>query len=148
MSIEKYYSEGLKFIKDVKEELGENSDLHQSERIMASVLHTLREVISPEESLHLIAQLPVLIKGIYVHNWHIRHKKSVHTMDDFMQSLMSQSPRTSSADFGNEEKAKQRTKAIFRVLRNHVTEGEIKDIVAQLPPDLRALFIREKEEIH
>lgn len=131
-------------MKDVKEELGENCDLHQSERIMTSVLHTLREVLTPQESLHLIAQLPVFIKGIYVHGWHMRGKKSIRSMDDFIECLQLQNPKNAPTDFGTDDKAKDRTKAVFRVLKRHITMGEIEDIMAQLPAELIELFQTEK----
>lgn len=146
MSVDKYYQEVHKFIKDVKEELGGDCDLHQSERIMASVFHTLREVLTPQESLHLIAQLPVFIKGIYVHGWHLRTKKSIRSMDDFIESLLLQNPKNAPTDFGTDEKAKERTRAVFRVLNRHVTTGEIQDVMAQLPSELMELFQTEKEE--
>jgi uncharacterized protein (DUF2267 family) len=146
MSLDKYYQEAQMFIRNVKEELGESCDLHQSERIMASVFHTLRDILTPQESLHLIAQLPVLIKGIYVHGWHLGTKKSIRSMDEFIECLMLQSPRTAATDFGNDEKAKERTKAVFRVLRSQVAIGEIKDILDQLPSELTELFLTENEE--
>ena len=48
-------------------ELGDNTD--QAGRILSSILHGLRETISPEESLQLIAQFPMFLNGVYVNGW-------------------------------------------------------------------------------
>ncbi|EHH12691.1 DUF2267 domain-containing protein [Mesorhizobium amorphae] len=38
-------------------------------RFMKSVLHTLRDWLSPEEMADLSAQLPTLVRGIYFEGW-------------------------------------------------------------------------------
>jgi uncharacterized protein (DUF2267 family) len=146
MKYEQYANEAHKFVSEVAIALGEPDNIDQADRVMTSVLHTLREIITPEESLHLISQLPMLVKAIYVNGWHLRKKNRIKTMDEFIECLMLQNPRTAAADFGTDEKAAARTKAVFRVLRNHIAVGEVKDIVAQFPPGLVELWLSETEQ--
>jgi uncharacterized protein (DUF2267 family) len=59
---------------------------------------------------------------------------------------MLKNPRTAPQDFGNDEKAIERTKAVFKVLRNHIAIGEVKDIVSQLPSELTELWLTPEED--
>jgi uncharacterized protein (DUF2267 family) len=145
MNLEKYVEEAHKLFKEAAIELGGDVEIHQAERITVAVLHTLREVLTPQESLHFIAQLPIVIKGLYVHGWHMGPKKRLKTMDDFIECLMLQNPKRTPDDFRDEEKAKERVKAVLKVIRNHISVGEVKDIIEQLPPELSELWLTEKE---
>lgn len=146
MKYEQYTHEAHKFVNEIASELGDPDNTDQADRIMTSVLHTLRDILSPEESLHLISQLPMLMKAIYVNGWHLSTKNRIRSMDEFIECLMLQNPRTAAQDFGNDEKAKERTREVFRVLRRHISIGEVKDIVDQLPAELTELWLTEKEE--
>jgi uncharacterized protein (DUF2267 family) len=146
MKYEQYAHEMRKFVAEVASELGHPDNMGQADRIMASVLHTLRDMLTPEESLHLIAQLPMLLKAVYVNGWHLRTKNRIRSMDEFIECLMLQNPRAAAQDFGNDEKAIENTKAVFRVLRRHIAIGEVKDIVSQFPPGLTELWLTPDEE--
>jgi uncharacterized protein (DUF2267 family) len=146
MKYEQYAHEAHKIVKEVATELGDPVNVEQAERIMTTVLHTLRDILTPEESLHLISQLPMLLKGIYVNGWHLGKKDRIRSKDEFIECLMLQNPRTAAQDFGNDDKAMERSKAVFRVLRNHLAVGEVKDIVAQLPSELTELWLSPAEE--
>lgn len=145
MKFEQYSQDAREFVNEIAVELGDPANKAQAERIMTSVLHTVREVLSPEESLHFISQLPMLMKGIYVNGWHLETKNRIRSMTEFTECLKLQSPRTAAQDFGNEEKAEANTRAVLRVVRRHVATGEIKDIVSQFPPDLADLWLDEAE---
>jgi uncharacterized protein (DUF2267 family) len=146
MKYEHYAHEAQKFLKEVAIELGDTTTLDQADRIMTSVFHTLRSVLSPEESLHLVSQLPMLLKAIYVNGWHLGKKDRIRSKTEFIQCLMQQNPRTATLDFSSDETAIDRTRAVFKVLRNHIAIGEIKDIVAQLPSELAELWLTPQEE--
>lgn len=146
MKYQQYAHEGHKFVNEIADELGVPEDFDKADRIMTSVLHTLRDILTPEESMHLIAQLPMMIKAIYVNGWSLNKKSRIHTIDEFIEGLMLQNPKTAVTDFGNDTKATERSKAVFRVIRNHIAIGEVKDIVAQLPPELTELWLSPEEE--
>lgn len=148
MKYEQYAYEARKFIGEVATELGDPVDLEQADRITTAVFHTLRELLTPEESLHLIAQLPMMVKAIYVNGWHINKKDRIRSMDEFVERLMLQHPRAAARDFGSNEKAMERARAVFKVVRNHIATGEVEDIIAQFPPELAALWLFPKIEKH
>src|SRR3989337_2981568 len=121
MKYEHYAQEARKFVKEVALELGDADSIDQADRIMTSVLHTLRDLLTPEESLHLISQFPMLLKAVYVNGWRLHAKNRIRSIDEFVECVMLKNPRTASQDFGNTEKALDRTKAVFKVLRNHIS---------------------------
>jgi uncharacterized protein (DUF2267 family) len=145
MKYEQYAHEARRFVKEVAYELGDADNIDQADRIMTSVLHALRDLLTPEESLHLISQLPMMLKAVYVNGWHLTTKNRIRTMDEFIECLMLKNPRAAVQDFGNDEKAMERTRSVFRVLRNHIAIGEVKDIVSQLPVELTELWLSQEE---
>ncbi|AYB32971.1 DUF2267 domain-containing protein [Chryseolinea soli] len=145
MKFEQYCQDARDFVNEIAVELGEPANKGQAERIMTSVLHTVREVLSPEESLHFIAQLPMMMKGIYVDGWRLETQNRIRSMNEFIECLILQSPRTALNDFGNGEKAETNARAVLRVLSRHVATGEVKDIVSQFPVELADLWRNETE---
>lgn len=143
MKFEQYAQDGRQFVNEIARELGE-PDTDHAERVMTAVLHTLRDILSPEESMHFISQLPMLIKAIYVNGWHFQPRNRIRSVDEFVECLMLQNPRTAPRDFGNNETALNKARAVFRVLRRHVSEGEITDVANQFPDELVSLWFSEE----
>lgn len=140
-NFDKYAQKSNEFLKEVANELHMPEDRGKAMRIMRAVLHGLRDRIPPQESLQLISQLPMYIKAIYVEGWkwtpnggNIRH------MDEFIEAIVQNDGVSGRFDFEDPDKAVEYTKAVFRVLQRHVSEGEIADVVATLPTELRPLF--------
>lgn len=146
MKFDQYIEKANEFLKEVALELGTPDDTDYAYRVTTSVFHTIRETLSPEESLHLISQLPMFLKAVYVNGWHIKSKKRIRSMTEFFDCLRAQSPRTASEDFGDDINAKLKTQAVLHVIKNHVTSGEIQDIIDQLPSELAGLWITQTQE--
>lgn len=137
---EQYEADARKFVNEVSQELANDGNHQASLRIMTSVLHSIRELLTAEGSLHLISQLPLIIKGIYVSGWHLGTKEKVKDKDQLIELLLLQNTRTGPNDFGTDEKALNNVMAIIRVLQKYVSPGEIADIQAQFPPELKYLW--------
>ncbi len=50
------------------------ADEHHAYSALRAVLHALRDRLTPESAVHLGAQLPMLVRGIYYEGWHIAGK--------------------------------------------------------------------------
>lgn len=137
---EQYENDATRFVSEVTRELDNQGNHQASVRIMTSVLHVFRDILTLEGSLHLISQLPLLIKGIYVSGWHLGVKEKIKDRDHLIERLLLQNPRTGPGDFGTDEKALNNVMAIIRVLQRHVSPGEIDDIKAQFPLELKELW--------
>jgi uncharacterized protein (DUF2267 family) len=137
----KYVEEVNLFLKQVAQELGNPGDIDHAGRVTTSVLHTLRERISVEESIHLISQLPMILKGIYVDGWDIsRELSQSDTLDEFLDDIREHNMRTAGRDFGNDQQTRDNVRAVLRVMKNYVSEGELNHIKEQLPKSIAELF--------
>lgn len=140
MNFKKYVQKAEEFINEVAVELGDPSDKAKAGRILRAVLHALREQITPTESMQLIAQLPVLIKSIYIDGWKLGNKAHrVHKVNDFIEVVREFGKSGTSSDFSTDMEVKQAVHAVITVIKNHTSEGEIADIIAVLPTDLKPL---------
>src|SRR5690349_11744272 len=73
-------------------------ELHFEERFHAynalrAVLHALRDRLAPETAVHLAAQLPTIVRGIYYEGWHMAGKPTHdHSAQEFADRVLGQLP--------------------------------------------------------
>ena len=86
MTFDQYTEKANEFVEDVARELKTPDDTDHAYKVMTSFFHTIREILSPEESLHLIAKLPLYLKAVYINGWHLNntHNKML-TTEEFIQ---------------------------------------------------------------
>lgn len=98
----------------VAEALEKPDDIDHASQVTVTVLHSLRDRLTPEESLHFISQLPIYIKAVYADGWHYHeNKKSQNTKD----------PDPAEAQ------------AVFSVLKKYVSAAEMQHLLSQLPKE-------------
>ena len=119
-------------------EMGDKGDVHRAGRVFRSVLHTLRDCLSPEESLQFIASLPLVIKGMYVDGWTLNRHDRIHNGEEFMLAVLR---FNGMRDFQDEEDAVQAVSTVFKVLLRYVPGGEINDVIAGLPTKLKEFVV-------
>ncbi len=100
------------------------------------VLHALRDRLTPEEAIHFGAQLPMLVRGFYYEGWSMSGKPMKATKEEFLRCVERESRYPDSAD------AERLARAVFQVIADHVTEGEIRDVKGLLPKGIRLLWPR------
>lgn len=141
LHLEAYSQKANQFVNEVAQELGIPQDREHAERVILAVFHTLRDIITPEESMHLMAQLPFYLKAAYAENWRIsRAPKRMRAMEEFLADLRAHSGRTAARDLGNDETARQKAAAVLKVLQTYVGEGELAHVKGQFPPALLGLW--------
>jgi uncharacterized protein (DUF2267 family) len=123
------------WLKELGKELG-SENANTLLLALRSVLHALRDRLRPDEAAELAAQLPVLLKGVYFDGWNPSATPvKARTKEQFLALvLQSLPPGTSHAE------AERFTRAVFNLLAAHVSAGEVRDVQATLPPELRALW--------
>jgi uncharacterized protein (DUF2267 family) len=122
------------WLKEIMEVTG--PDRHRAYRVLSAVLHALRDRLTVDEAAQLGAQLPILVRGLYYDQWHhpagkperLRHK------DEFLSEVAAE------LDDIKPINPEQATRAVFSVLERHIAPGEIEDIKATLPTQLRELW--------
>lgn len=117
----------------VERELGQG-DRRTAYQALRSVLHALRDRLPPAEVLQLGAQMPALVRGFYLEGWKLEADPAlVRTKDEFLGAVIADAGRVV---FDAETAAR----AVFAVLAQKVTPGEIADVKNALPPTIRAMW--------
>ena len=137
---DKHAQVGNELLAHLAGEIGEPDNLKKAERMLKAVLHTLRDSIPMEESFQFMAQLPLIVKGIYVSEWkYSTQPKKIRHLDAFIEEIKIKDNMAGEGDFVNPEKAVFLTKKIFKVLGQYASKGEWQDILANLPHEIRPL---------
>lgn len=124
----------MDWLKELNDEL-HRDDPRQLYRMLRAVLIALRDRMTVEEATDLGAQLPMLIRGFYYEGW---NPSKTPTGERDLQAFLNRvSQNLVLAVDGDPEEV---TRAVFNVLQNHVTAGEIGDVKANLPKDLQPLW--------
>jgi uncharacterized protein (DUF2267 family) len=139
LNFNQFAKEGNAFLKEFAKKINMPNDTDKAGRILSSILHGLREVITTEESLQLISQFPMFLKAVYVNKWTTRKKVRVKTMTDFIDLIRELNGVTSLNDFESEEVAENYIHATFMMLRKYVSLGELEDIRTVLPKELKSI---------
>lgn len=142
MDFEKHFANATQFVQDVANELGCSDDHARAIRILRTVLHTLRERLTTTESFDLLAELPLVIKGLYVDGWKPRQiPMRIRDIHDFASLVISKSGTSGQRDFESEEDVIEAIGAVFAALKFHISVGESKDIESILPQALKGFWV-------
>jgi uncharacterized protein (DUF2267 family) len=111
------------------------SDKDKAYSALKATLHALRDRLTVEEVAQFGAQLPTLIRGAYYEGWdptgkplRIRHK------EEFLSRI---EQHFRGGDYIDPERI---ARAVFSMLAQRVSEGEIEDVKHVLPAELRELW--------
>ncbi|MGI9380322.1 MAG: DUF2267 domain-containing protein [Methyloligellaceae bacterium] len=104
-------------------------------RLLRETLHALRDRLSINEAVHLSAQLPTLLRGIYFEGWHpagmpIAERNKAHFVERIANA------------FKNDpiEDPEEAVSQVFSLLNRRISQGEIEDIKSCLPTSLHDLW--------
>ena len=104
---------------------------------LRAVLHALRDRLTTQEVAQFGAQLPIFIRGVYYEGWNpARTQIKSRGKELFLRQVRAQFAHTRNPDVD----AEHITRAIFRVLQKHISKGELDQIKAMLPRELRKFW--------
>jgi uncharacterized protein (DUF2267 family) len=120
------------WLKDLMEALG--TDRQEAYAALRATLHAVRDRLTIEESSQLAAQLPMLIRGFYYEGWDPTGKplKERHR-EEFLGRIRRELERY-------DVDAEAVARAVFLVMANHISEGEVADVEHVLPREVRDLW--------
>ena len=123
------------WLNDLMSELGWHDKPQKAYLALRTALHALRDRLTVEEAVHLGAQLPILIRGVYYDGWTLTGKpvKERHK-SDFLNHIARAFRDDETVD---PEKV---MRAVFKVLNRHISKGEIEDVKHIMPKTLQELW--------
>jgi len=136
-AFDKTLSKTNEWLQDIMAELN-FSQRRQAYQALRSTLQTLRDRLMVDEAVHLGAQLPMLIRGFYYEGWAPSRTpdKSIDK-PTFLENI-----RQGMAGAPEGDRPEDIARAVFKLLRHRISEGEIEDIKQILPPELEELWPR------
>ncbi len=121
------------WLKAIAEELN-FEDRQQAYSALRAVLHALRDRLPPGVAVHLGAQLPILVRGIYYEGWHMAGKPTKErSAQKFADHVLEELPPQFPVD------ALTAARGVFEILWEKIDPGEFAKFTARLPASLRTL---------
>jgi uncharacterized protein (DUF2267 family) len=141
LNFQKYAQEGQSFVNNLAAELGHPEEVARTGNVLRAVLHTLRERITISESLHLLSQLPMFLKGIYVDNWKFREKPmDINTKEEFAAEVERHQQQHGEREYSWNKSTEEIIQIVFSSLGKYISDGEYDDIIAQMPKNIKEIF--------
>ena len=126
------------FIQTVSQKLA--CDAGRAESVTLVVFQELRNRITPKEAADAAAQMPQLLRELWLDGEDQHRQVSRIHRAEFIGRVRNR------ALLADDAEAERATKVVFRTLQHalgsaHGTEGEAWDILSQLPRDLKELWV-------
>jgi uncharacterized protein (DUF2267 family) len=133
-SVERTVQKTNEWLKDLAGELG-TDDRDEAWRVLRAYLRVLRDRLTMDEAAQLAAQLPHLLRGVFYEGFDPGHQpEKIRDRDVFLARLADAAQPNDMAE------AAAAAAAATRVLRRRITPGELDDVMAQLPGEIRELL--------
>lgn len=140
---EKHAAKGNEFVNRLATHLRDEHNRDRAGRVLRCVLKVLRDRITLEESFQLMAQLPMAIKAVYIDGWiPQRQHAQIKTMQEFAEQVMKEDGHSAWRDYSSIEDALLASEAVVKTIADYVTAGEIHQIIAVLPEDMKGFFLK------
>lgn len=121
------------WLDEVMEELG--CERHAAWHALGAVLRSVRDRVKPELALHLGAQLPLLVRGIYYDQWRLSSvPEKTRSLEGFLAQV---DEKLDSNRIVTPETA---CRAVFKVVERHVADGQARKVRETLPGEVQALW--------
>lgn len=122
------------WIEEIKKGLNTLDD-NKAYLALRTVLHYLRNHLQLNEAIHLGAELPMLIRGLYFEGWDPHEKpKREKDKDEFLNYFRHYFMNESDTEL------ERILNSVFKVLEQKVSKGEIQHVRDSLPTHIRSLW--------
>ena len=120
---------------------GHQEDRTVVKRATAAVLHALRDRLTTDEADQLFAQLPEELKEIWAEGEEAEREPIKMRREEFYERIVQD------AGLPSTREARWMTLAVFAALKEQISPGEARDVMAQLPKDLKELWDEAQAEV-
>lgn len=127
------------WLDDIMEQVGPDRKL--AWHVLGGVLQTLRDRLQPELALHLSAQLPLLVRGIYFEGWRSPTSSEKYRNEtEFLEQVVEKTAGAQPVD------PTIAARAVFGVLSRRLDVGLVRKVIETLPAPIRAHWPVRLEE--
>jgi len=136
---DRYAAKGNEFLNRLGENLRSTDRAHTA-RVLRSTFRVLRNHLTFEESLHLLSQLPMVIKAVYVDGWRKGDHKKIKTIDDLLIEIVQEDGENAWKDFGNKDDILDAVRAVIETMRLYVSAEEMDQALGTLPHKVQVML--------
>jgi uncharacterized protein (DUF2267 family) len=119
---------------------GHQQDRTVVTRATAAVLHALRDRLTTDEADQVLAQLPEALKEVWAEGEEAEREPIKMKSEEFYERVVRD------AGLPSTREARWMTLAVFAALKEQISPGEARDVMAQLPKDLKELWDEAQAE--
>jgi uncharacterized protein (DUF2267 family) len=101
---------------------------------LRAVLQTLRDRLPADLAVHLGAQLPMLVRGLYYEGWEPSKVPMKMSREEFLAIVKSRIIADRVID------PAETVRNVFAVVANHIGDGETRKVIDAFPRDMQSLF--------
>lgn len=141
-----FAQEANRFFKELGENLNhpKDEDHGQVVRALRAVLHVLRDHITISQSLHLLSQLPMFLKAVYVEQWHYQEKpQRVKSLEEFKDKIKEKQRELGEVEFNWDEHTEEIMKRVLATLGQYLNTEVLDHVSAELPEEIRNYIRKE-----
>lgn len=131
VNLQKFMEDAGKWIDDVSYHLGVPERKDWGWSALRSVMHALRDRMPVEEAFQLSAQLPMLIRGLFFESYHYSPVPAKFHWKEMLKRIENE------MNPGIDIPVEKVFSAVLQVLYDNISEGEMNDVYATLPKDIR-----------
>ena len=104
------------------------------------MLHALRDRLTTDEADQVLAQLPEALKEVWAEGEEAEREPIKMKCEEFYERVVRDAALPSTRE------ARWMTLAVFAALKEQISPGEARDVMAQLPKDLKELWDEAQAE--
>jgi uncharacterized protein (DUF2267 family) len=141
LNFEKHAAKGNEFLNKLAQRLNDEENRARAGRVLRCVLRALRNLLTLEESFQFLSQLPMALKAVYVDGWKPnKYHQRIKTVQEFSEEVMKEDGFSTWKDFSGVSDAQDAIEAVMKTLADYVSAGELHDIIAILPEEMKEQF--------
>lgn len=139
--LEKNIHQTMDWIYAIEAENAWEDDNHKRTfAVLRIVLQELRDLLPIENAIHLSAQLPLIIRGLFFENWSTHSEQlKLRRKEDFLISVAASLCSYPDLDI------EAAVRSVLKTLRRKISEGEIEKLIVVIPTHIRELFVYRKD---
>lgn len=133
---ELHASKGNEVLHQITEQLKVSRD--KAFQIVRAVLHTTRSHITIGESLQIIAQLPMALKGLYADQWDYKKEPVLlGNLDQFLAETSCYDKELTQYDLATRERTCKAVRAVYIGLEAYLPYYKFQEIMSAVPEVVR-----------
>jgi uncharacterized protein (DUF2267 family) len=133
-SVERSVHKTNEWLKDLDAELG-IEDRDDAWRILRGFLPVLRDRLTLDEAAQLAAELTPLVRGVFYEGFDPGHQpEKIRDPEIFVARI------SEGTEITDPEEAALAAVAVTNVMARHIDEGELEDVLGQLPKPIREVL--------